>query len=209
MKLVKESLNQTFSRSDNNDKLSSVGVGKIAAIRSYLKDMAITEFDENEDGTIDIFCPYELDVENLENLIIEPPSYLKIRNIFEDPQELEYAPILKREIIDYKLKGDINIKTMQVCMTEEKYSFDFVFSDDKTIHFISYFEVGPGALFSGRKSKDYVYIECDGNKSYHIDADKWLHLLGEYGNLTIMILISALYYGDTSKIKNIKEYIKY
>jgi len=174
-----------------------------------LDDMAITEFDDNEDGTIDVYCPYALDADNLENLLNLSPSYIKIRNIFEDPQELEYAPILKREIIDYKLKGGITIKTMHIFMTEENYTFDFLFSDDKNIHFVSYFEIGPGSNFSGKESKDYVYIECDGGKSYHLDADKWIDLLGQYGNLSIMILISALYYGDTSEIKNISDYIKY
>jgi hypothetical protein len=53
MKLVKESLGQTFTRG-TDDKLSSIGIGKRGMIKNWLDKYGILNYTINEDDSIDV-----------------------------------------------------------------------------------------------------------------------------------------------------------
>ena len=52
-KLVKEILGNTFSRG-GDDKISSLGIGKISLIKKWLEELEIDEYRINDDFSIDI-----------------------------------------------------------------------------------------------------------------------------------------------------------
>jgi len=72
MKIVKESLKQTFTRGSEN-KLSNLGVGKIPLIKKWLNDHYIRVFTINDDFSIDI----PNDVEFSDCLVGNLPDYIQ------------------------------------------------------------------------------------------------------------------------------------
>jgi len=76
MKLIKESLTHTFTQG-KVDKLSTLGVGKVEMIKSWLEKMGVIKYTINDDLTIDTRWDVDLNDKNIREL----PEYIQFNNI--------------------------------------------------------------------------------------------------------------------------------
>ena len=78
MKLINESINQSFERT-GKDKLPNLGIGKMGAILKWLDDFRIKDYQINDDLTINI-NNHDVYIDRAE--ISELPNYIKFNKIY-------------------------------------------------------------------------------------------------------------------------------
>jgi len=76
LKLVKESLSQTFTRG-SEDKLSTLGIGRRESIIKWLKEYGIFHYKINDDFSIDTFTVVNLMAIKIKEL----PSYIQFNSV--------------------------------------------------------------------------------------------------------------------------------
>jgi len=77
MKLIKESLVQTFSR-EGDDKISSLGVGTKAKIKEWLDNYGVSDYVILHDNAIDVNDDVRINDKSIKKL----PDYIKFNNVF-------------------------------------------------------------------------------------------------------------------------------
>jgi len=148
MKIVKESLNQTFTR--NEDKLSSIGVGKIDMIKKWI-ELFYKKCKEEVTFIADLVINDDLTINSMSNLVFPD-------NIGELPSYIQF-----NKVYGYFNCNRCELKTLRGCPKEV----------------IGNYKCQTNKLTSLEYGPTFVkgYLDCEGNNIPTEEVDKFKHIL--------------------------------